>query len=240
MEITGKRVLITGANRGLGRSLALACMRAGSAQVLAGTRSLDGFDSLRDEGITPVELDVTSDIDVTAAAQRAGRVDILINNAGVAVFGGVLKAAFEEIQREIDVNYLGVLRVVRAFAPAMVEHGTGMIVNVASQLAKVNLPAAGTYCATKAALLSLSQAMRGDLEHRGVRVIAVLPGTLDTDMTRGIQGKKLSPDTAADEILEAIREEKYETPIGDEARKLISDVAADPAAVEKAFSSMRA
>jgi NAD(P)-dependent dehydrogenase (short-subunit alcohol dehydrogenase family) len=73
-----------------------------------------------------------------------------------------------------------------------------------------------------------------------VRVIAVLPGTLDTDMTRGIEGPKLSPDIAADEILEAIRGEKYETAIGDEARKLISDVAADPLGVEKRFSSMRA
>jgi NAD(P)-dependent dehydrogenase (short-subunit alcohol dehydrogenase family) len=237
MEITGKRVLITGGNRGLGRSIALACKRAGAAELFAGTRS---FGRLLDEGLTPVELDVTSDSSVAAAARKVGRVDILINNAGIAIFGGVLKASFDEIQREMDINYLGVLRVVRAFAPAMVEHGDGVIVNVASQLAKVNLPAAGTYCATKAALLSLSQAMRGDLEYRGVRVIAVLPGTMDTDMTRGLVGAKLSPDIAADEILEAIRGEKYETAIGDEARRLISDVAADPRAVEKRFSSMRA
>ena len=240
MEIRGKRVLITGANRGLGRALAMACIRAGAGEVFAGTRNVEALEALGSSKIFPVKLDVTSDADVAAASRSVGRVDILINNAGVAVYGGVFKAAFEDIQREIDINILGPLRVVRAFAPAMSEHGDGLIVNVSSQLGKVALPATGTYCATKAALLSLTQAMRGDLAHRGVRVIAVLPGAMDTDMTRNYDIPKTSPEKVAEEILEAINTETRETAVSEDARKLLSDLYADPVTVEDALAQFRA
>ena len=240
MQISGKRVLITGANRGLGQALALAFVRAGAVEVFAGTRNVDALEASGSPKITPIKLDVTSDEDVAAASRDVGRVDILINNAGIAVHGGVFKAAFDDIQSEIDINILGPLRVVRAFAPAMVEHGDGMIVNVSSQLGKVALPASGTYCATKAALLSLTQAMRGDLAHRGVRVVAVLPGAMDTDMTRNYAIPKTSPSKVADEILEAIRTEPREIAVSDDARKLLADLAADPLSVEDALSQFRA
>src|SRR5712691_6788480 len=193
MEIEGKRILVTGANCGLGRALALACLGAGAREVLAGARQPESLENLRETAqnvrLTPVRLDVTSEDDVRAAADR-GRVDILINNAGVCVYGSVLHVRIAELQHEIEVNYFGALRMARAFAPAMIAHGDGLIVNVASILAKVNLPALGNYCALKAALLSLSQALRGDLRRRGVRVITVLPGTIDTDMSRDFGDRK--------------------------------------------------
>jgi short-subunit dehydrogenase len=243
MEIEGKRILITGANRGLGRALAVACAEAGAGEIVAGARrteeleSLAGFVSARAK-ITPVRLDVTSDEDLSAAA-ASGRIDVLVNNAGVAVYGGVLKAGMEEIRREVEINYLGALRVVRAFAPAMVEQGDGLIVNVASILGKVSAPVVGTYCATKAALLSLSQSLRGDLAGSGVRVIAVLPGTIDTDMSRGFEGEKMTPEQAAREIIEAIRSEKTEAPIGEGARGVLAGLSADPSGMEKAFAQFR-
>ena len=89
MEIAGKRVLITGANRGLGQALALACVRAGAAEVFAGTRNVEALEALGSLKIIPIKLDVTLDGDVTSASERVGRVDILINNAGIAVYGGV-------------------------------------------------------------------------------------------------------------------------------------------------------
>lgn len=243
MEIEGKRVLVTGANRGLGRALVLACARAGAHEILAGARHPEEMGNLvaTTPGalITPVRLDVTVESDVQAAA-RMGRVDVLINNAGVAVYGGVLKAGMEDIWHETEVNYFGVLRMVRAFAPAMIEQADGMIVNIASIIAKVSLPLLGTYCATKAALLSLSQAMRGDLSDRGVRVITVLPGTIDTDMSRNFSGPKISPEQAAREIIEAIRRETIETPIGDAAREIFAGLKSDPLAMEKAFAQYRA
>ena len=243
MEIEGKRILITGANRGLGRALAVACAEAGAGEIVAGARRPEELESLVNSvgpraKLTPVRLDVTSDEDVSAAA-ASGRVDVLVNNAGVAVHGGVLKAGMEEIRREIEINYLGALRVVRAFAPAMVEHGDGLIVNVASILGKVSAPALGTYCATKAALLSLSQSLRGDLAGSGVRVIAVLPGTIDTDMSRGFEGEKMTPEQAAREIINTVREEKTEAPIGEGARGVLAGLSADPVGTEKAFAQFR-
>lgn len=243
MEIEGKRILITGANRGLGRALAVACAEAGAGEIVAGARRPEELESLVNSvgaraKITPVRLDVTSDEDVSTAS-ASGRVDVLVNNAGVAVYGGVLKAGMEEIRREVEINYLGALRVVRAFAPAMVEHGDGLIVNVASILGKVSAPVFGTYCATKAALLSLSQSLRGDLAGSGVRVIAVLPGTIDTDMSRGFEGEKMTPEQAAREIVEAIRSEKTEAPIGEGARGVLAGLSADPSGMEKAFAQFR-
>lgn len=244
MEIEGKRILITGANRGLGRALVLACAEAGAGEIVAGARRPEELETLLNSvggraKITPVRLDVTSDEDVSAAA-ASGRVDVLINSAGVAIYGGVLKAEMEDVRREIEINYLGVLRMVRAFAPAMAEHGDGLIANVASVLGKVSAPALGTYCATKAALLSLSQSLRGDLSDRGVRVITVLLGTIDTDMSRGFDGEKMTPEQAAQEIVEAIRHETIEAAIGDGARGVLAGLNADPLGTEKAFAQLRA
>ncbi len=243
MEIEGKRVLVTGASRGLGRALALACLTAGAREVLAGVRQPESLKNLKetakDVRLTPVRLDVTSEDDVRAAADL-GRVDILINNAGVSVYGSVLQVPMAELQHEIEVNYLGALLMARAFAPAMIESRDGLIVNVASILAKVNLPALGNYCALKAALLSLSQALRADLRRHGVRVITVLPGTIDTDMSRDFDGPKMSAEQAASEIIEAIRAERIETPIGDAAREVMTGLASDPLAIEMSFAEYRA
>ena len=243
MEIEGKRVLVTGASRGLGRALALACLGAGAREVLAGARQPESLESLSKTALagrlTPVRLDITSEDDVRAAAEL-GRVDILINNAGVCVYGSVLQARMADLQHEIKVNYFGALLMARAFAPAMIAHGDGMIVNVASILAKVNLPALGNYCALKAALLSQSQALRGDLGGSGVRVITVLPGTIDTDMSRNFEGPKMSPEQAAAEIIEAIRAERIETPIGDAAREVMAGLVSDPLAIEMSFAEYRA
>jgi hypothetical protein len=244
MEIEGKRILITGANRGLGRALALACAEAGAGEIVAGARRPEELGALVNSvgaraKVTPVRLDVTSDEDVAAAA-RLGLMDVLVNSAGVAVYGGFLKAGMEDIRREIEINYLGALRLIRAFAPAMIERGDGLIVNVASILGKVSAPALGTYCATKAALLSLSQSLRGDLSGSGVRVVAVLPGTIDTDMSRGFDGEKMTVEQAAREIVEAIRSETIEAPIGEGARGVLAGLGADPLGTERAFAQLRA
>ena len=237
--------MIAGASRGLGRVLAFACARAGAAEVIAGARAVEDIESLRaqasvtDARVTPVKLDVRSDDDVSRLA-KLGRVDILINNAGVASFGNPLEMTFADIQHEIEVNYFGVLRMARAFAPGMIEQGDGLIINIATIMAKVNLPLVGTYCATKAALLSLGQAMRAYLSDQGVRVITVMPSTIDTDMSRGADVPKLSKEFVASEILRIIREEPIDPPIGDEAKGIYDGLMKDPAAIEKAFARIRA
>jgi hypothetical protein len=245
MEITNKRALVTGASRGLGRTLAFALAGAGAREVLAGVRRAEDLGQLKRDAdvlaapVTPIKLDVTSDKDVDAAG-KIGPVDILINNAGVAGFGNPLTMDFAAIQQEIEVNYLGVLRMVRALTPEMIARGEGMIVNVATIMAKVNLPIVGTYCATKAALLSLGQALRAYLSDKGVQVITVLPSTIDTDMSRGADVPKLTQDFVAVEILQAIRDETIDPPIGEEAKGIFAALSKDPLSVEKMLAKIRA
>ena len=238
MEIEGKRVLVTGASRGLGRALLTAFVDAGASEVLAGARKREDLEALRSERVTPVRLDVTSDEDVAALAQ-AGAVDILINNAGVAGFGNPLTMDFAAIQEEIAVNYFGVLRVTRAIAPGMIAKHDGVIVNVATAFAKINLPLVGTYCATKAALLSLGQALRAYLAEHGVRVITVMPTTIDTDMSKGADVPKMTKEFVAAEILGAIREERHDPPIGDEAKGVFESLSKDALGLEKVLQDYR-
>jgi short-subunit dehydrogenase len=245
MDIANRRVLITGASRGLGRTLAFTFATAGAREVLAGARKQEDIDKLKSDAaaiaapITPIKLDVTIEEDVSAAA-KLGFIDILVNNAGVAGYGDPLQMSFEDAMREMNVNYFGALRMARTLAPAMVERGEGMIVSVATAFAKVNLPLVGTYCASKAALLSLGQALRAYLGDKGVRVMTVMPTTIDTDMSEGADVPKMTTEFVAGEILRHIRAETIDPPIGAEAEKVLENLRTDPAGIEKMLSQIRA
>src|SRR5258707_6663670 len=244
MEIKGRRILITGASRGLGRTLAFACAQAGAREVFAGARKTEDIEKLRsdaqliDAPITPIKLDVTADEDIRAVAEL-GCLDILVNNAGVAGYGNPLQMDFEKALEEMNVNYCGALRMTRALAPAMAEQGSGMIVNVATAFAKINLPLVGTYCASKAALLSLGQALRAYLSDRGVHVMTVMPTTIDTDMTKGADVPKMTTEIVAGEILRHIRAETIDPPIGEEAEDILNGLLNDPPAMEKIIGQIR-
>ena len=244
MDIADRRVLVTGASRGLGRTLAFAFASAGAREVFAGARKPEDIEKLKSDAaargapITPLILDVTSDEDINAAAKR-GFIDVLVNNAGVAGYGDPVQMNFESASDEMNVNYFGSLRMVRALAPAMIERGEGMIVNVATAFAKVNLPLIGTYCASKAALLSLGQALRAYLSDKGVQVMTVMPTTIDTDMSRGADVPKLTTEFVAVEILRHIREETIDPPIGEEAEGILDGLLKDPVGMEKMLSQIR-
>jgi len=142
MNIEGRRVLITGASRGLGRTLAFALAEAGAREVFGGTRKSEDAEALQRDAnavgapITPIQLDVTNHRDVEAAA-RLGTIDILINNAGIAGYGNPVSMDFASAIDEMNVNYFGALLMTRALAPAMIERREGMIVNVATAFAKI-------------------------------------------------------------------------------------------------------
>lgn len=238
MNIEERTVLVTGASRGLGRTLTLAFLEAGARQVFAGARKESDLARLASDRITPIKLDVTSDDDVNATKQL-GAIDILINNAGVASYGNPVAMNFDDATREMDVNYFGALRMTRALAPQMVQRGEGMIVNIATAFAKINLPLVGTYCASKAALLSLGQALRAYLKDKGVHVMTVMPTTIDTDMAKGADVPKMSPEFVASEILRHIREESIDPPIGAEAEGILEGLRNDPVALEEMLSQIR-
>lgn len=232
-------MLVTGASRGLGRTLSLAFADAGARQVFAGARKESDLGSLSGDRVTPIKLDVTSDDDINATRQL-GAIDILVNNAGVAGYGNPVAMNFDDAMREMEVNYFGALKMTRALAPAMVERGDGMIVNVATAFAKINLPLVGTYCASKAALLSLGQALRAYLKDRGVHVMTVMPTTIDTDMAKGADVPKMTKEFVAAEVLRHIREESIDPPIGEEAEGILKSLMTDPLALEKMLSNIRA
>ena len=244
MDIEGKRILITGASRGLGRTLSFAFADAGAREVVAGTRSdearnnLDAEAALLNVPIKAVLLDVRSDREIKAVTDT-GPFDILVNNAGVAGFGNPIEMDFEVLREELDVNYVGALRMIRGVAPGMIAQHHGMIVNVATAFAKVNLPMVGSYCATKAALLSLGQSLRAHLSERGVKVITVMPTTIDTDMSRGADVPKMTKEFVAGEILDAIVQEKIDPPIGVEAKVILERLAKDPEGLEVMLSKMK-
>ena len=239
MEIENRRILITGANRGLGRALALAFVNAGAGEVLAGARSAADLRTLASDRITPIQLDVTNDTDVQAAAQL-GFIDILVNNAGVAGYGNPLTMNLDDAMQEMAVNYFGALRMARALAPAMVERGEGMIVNIATAFARINLPLIATYCASKSALLSLGQALRAYLGDQGVHVMTVMPTTIDTDMSKGADVPKMTTEFVAGEILRHIRAESIDPPIGAEAEGILKALGEDPVGLEVMLSKVRA
>jgi len=239
MNIEGRTVLVTGASRGLGRTLSLVFADAGARQVFAGLRKESDMERLAADRITPFKLDVTSDVDVSATKQL-GAIDILVNNAGVASYGNPVVMNFDDAVREMEVNYFGTLRMTRALAPQMVERGEGMIVNVATAFAKINLPLVGTYCASKAALLSLGQALRAYLRDKGVHVMTVMPTTIDTDMANGADVPKMTTEFVAREILQHIRDESIDPPIGEEAERVLEGLRNDPIGLENILSNIRA
>ena len=239
MDINGRTILITGASRGLGHALAVAFAAAGARQIFAGARSSADSERLQAEGFTPIKLDVTNEQDI-ATIQQLGVIDVLINNAGVAGYGNPVSMNLEDAVREMDVNYFGALRLSRTVAPQMIERGEGMIVNIATAFAKINLPLIGTYCASKAALLSLGQALRAYLKDQGVHVMTVMPTTIDTDMAKGADVPKMTAEFVAGEILRHIREESIDPPIGEEAEGVLEGLRNDPAGLEKMLSNIRA
>ena len=239
MNIEGKRILITGASRGLGRTLALAFANAGAEEVFAGVRKDAELENIKADRITPIQLDVTNDDDVNAT-KELGPVDILVNNAGVAGYGNPVTMSFDDAVAEMNVNYFGALRMTRALAPAMIDRREGMIVNVAMVFAKINLPLIGTYCASKSALLSLGQALRAYLGDRGVHVMTVMPTTIDTDMSKGADVPKMTTEFVAGEILRHIREQSIDPPIGEEAERVFAGLRSDPAGLEAMLMQIRA
>lgn len=198
MNIQDKTILITGANRGIGRALVDEALRRGAKKVYAGTRSAL---EIADERVTPVALDVTDASQVQKAVEQVGSLDILINNAGIAIYDDLTN--FEVIEKHLAVNFLGLLRVTHAFLPAL-RRSRGAIVNNLSMVGLAALPIIPAYSISKAAAFNVTQSLRALLAGEGVRVHAVVLGPIDTDMNRGFDIPKASRESAAAGIFDGV------------------------------------
>lgn len=197
-SFTDRTVLITGANRGLGRSLVDAALARGARRVYAGTRQ--PFDH-PDERVVPLRLDVTDLAQIEAAVTSVGELDVLINNAGISLYGDLADRA--ALERQLAVNVLGPHAMTHAFQGKLVA-AKGIVVNVLSLAAVAPVPSAGNYSISKAAAYSLTQSLRMRLAPQGVRVHAVLSGPIDTDMARDLPFEKASADDVAAGILDGV------------------------------------
>jgi NAD(P)-dependent dehydrogenase (short-subunit alcohol dehydrogenase family) len=228
-------VLITGASGAIAQALISAFTARGVKKIYAAARNPSSLAA--SDLIVPIQMDVTSDDDVAKAAGMATDVTLLINNAGVNHNTAFMLAPDMAMAREeIEANYLAPLRVTRAFAPALIAN-KGAVLNLLTILARVNLPFMGSYCASKAAALSLTQGLRGELVPKGVRVVAAMPGAVDTRMTAVLTIPKMTPADAAAEILNGFEAGEEEIYVGDMARGLAQGLAHDPKAVERQLAS---
>jgi NAD(P)-dependent dehydrogenase (short-subunit alcohol dehydrogenase family) len=198
MTFADKTVLVTGANRGLGRALAAEALTRKARRVYAGARRPLTHPDPR---VTPLTLDVTSPDQVQAAAGEVGHLDLLINNAGVLLRDDLTDPA--AIERHLAVNLFGPYAITQAFLPALAE-SRGAIVNILSVNALAPMPLMPAYSISKAAAFSLTQSLRVLLAARGVRVYAVLPGPMDTDMLSGVDIPKASPESVAAAVFDGV------------------------------------
>jgi NAD(P)-dependent dehydrogenase (short-subunit alcohol dehydrogenase family) len=199
MNIEKKTVLITGGNRGIGRALVDEALRRGAKRVYAGTR---GALHHIDERVTAVTLDVTNAAQIQAAVEKVDELDILINNAGVAIYDDLSK--LDVIEQHLAVNLLGALKVTQAFLP-LLRRSKGAIVNNLSLAALAALPIIPAYSISKAAAFNMTQSLRAFLAGQGVTVHAVILGPIDTDMNRGVEIPKASAETAAQGIFDGVQ-----------------------------------
>lgn len=235
MKLSNATVLITGANRGLGRALVTTSLALGATKVYAGAR--DPSKVTPQARVVPLQLDVDDPYSLAAAAAQATDLTILVNNAGVLRTGGVLTTSPEQIAQEFATNVFGTLASTRAFAPAL-ERNRGAVVNVLSVASLANLPALGVYSASKAASYSLTQALRSDLAKLGVKVHAAFPGMIDTDMIRDMQGTKTSPEDVASAILAAVEQDVEDILPDPMSKELYAMYQRDPRELGRALANM--
>lgn len=224
MKIANSIALVTGANGGLGQYYVEALRSQGAAKIYAGARNIEKLASLvviDPERIIPIALEITDEDSVNQAASLCQDVTLLINNAGVGLNQGLIAAKdLSQARMEIEVNYFGTLMMCRAFAPVLSHNQGGAIVNMVSMVAKVNLLFNGSYSASKAATLSLTQGVRAELAAQGTLVVAVLPATIDIGMGKSYPDPKVSPEDVVRDALQAVIDQVEDVYPGEQAKAM--------------------
>lgn len=213
-DVSGKVALVTGANRGIGRSIVETLLDRGATKVYAAVRNLDSAAELvaeRGDAVVPIAVDLQKPETISAAAATAGDVTLVVNNAGVLRTSSALEeSAFEDLRFEMDVNVFGLMHVAQSFAPVLQANGGGAFVQLNSVASVRSFPPFSTYCASKAAAYSITQALRVLLGEQGTHVLSVHPGPIDTEMAAdaGLEDTD-PPSVVADGIVAALAAGEY-------------------------------
>jgi len=227
MELKNAVVFITGANRGLGLAFAREALARGARKVYAAARDPSGIAL---EGVVPVKLDVTNADDVAAAAELAKDVTLVINNAGIADPGGFLApGSVESARRHLDVNLFGPLMVAQAFAPVLAANGGGAMLNVLSIASWINGPLLGVYAMSKSAAWALTNGLRRELLAQNTQVLGLHMGFVDTDLTKGIDAPKSTPQAIVKQALDGLEAGELEVLADEQTRQVKQGLTASPA-----------
>ncbi|ASW92630.1 SDR family oxidoreductase [Mycobacterium marseillense] len=213
VNVKGSTVVVTGGQRGLGKAIVAELLDRGAAKVYATARAPK---SSEDPRVISAELDVTQPDSVAELAAVATDADIVINNAGVLGARSLLHSDVDEVRTVFETNYFGVLRVAKAFAPILADNGGGALVDVASILSW--MPGSGGYGDSKAALWSMTNSLRIELEKQGTLVVAAHLSFTDTDMTAGFDAPKNDARQVARAIVDGIERDDTEVLADDDTR----------------------
>jgi short-subunit dehydrogenase len=242
MEIKGAVALVTGANGGIGNQFIETLRMMGAARIYACARNTEvasEISSIEPERVIPVQLDITNAKSVSEATMRCKDVTLLINNAGAELGKGLIAAPdLASARAEMEVNYFGTLAMCREFAPILKSNSGGAIINMLAIVARAPIPRIGSYSASKAAALSLTQGVRAELAAQGTFVVAVMPGAVDTSMSKNYPPPKVSPSVVAATALQAVIDEVEDIYPGDQAANLVQKLAIDPKAVERQLAQL--
>ncbi|GLY92320.1 SDR family oxidoreductase [Actinoallomurus iriomotensis] len=229
MNIHGATALVTGANRGIGRHLAAQLVERG-AKVYATARRPESIDL---GGVEVLALDISDPDSVAAAARLAGDVNLLVNNAGIG--GGALLGDLQAVRAALDVNFWGTLSMARAFAPVLAANGGGAIVNLASSASWFVFPGSSAYAVSKAAVWSMSKALRQELAGQGTLVTSVHLGAADTDMMKGYDVPKMDPADVARITLDGVEADAFEVVVDEFTEMVKASLSKDPREFDKQF-----
>jgi NAD(P)-dependent dehydrogenase (short-subunit alcohol dehydrogenase family) len=237
MRIRDSVAFVTGANRGLGLVFAQELLAAGARKVYGAVRDPE---SITLDRVARVRLDVTELGTIAAAARECADVNLLINNAGIALRSDLLGPnVVENARSEMETNYFGPLALSRGFAPVLAKNGGGAIVNLLSVLSWVASPTSGTYSASKAAAWTLTNWLRTSLREQGTQVVGVHAGLIDTDMSRGLTRPKLEPVDVVLQVLHAVEADRDEV-LADELTRQVKARLSDEVGVYLDYDPQRA
>jgi NAD(P)-dependent dehydrogenase (short-subunit alcohol dehydrogenase family) len=228
MQINDSTVLVTGANRGIGKAFADALLDRGARKVYAAVRDVA---TVADSRLVPVQLDVTDPDRVAAVARELDDVQVVVNNAGVLHVGIPTTASLDTARVELETNYLSMVSITQAFAPVLARNGGGAFVNVLSVYSWVAHPLISTYSASKAAAWSFTNAARVELRRQGTQVVGVHAGAVDTDMAAQFDMEKLPPTIVAASALDALEAGEAEAAVDDYSRAVKAALSDDQGAL---------
>lgn len=220
-------ILVTGASSGIGKATALRLLQQGHTVYVA-ARRVEAMAGLADMGAIPLRMDITIEADVSSVVARIirdhGALDVLVNNAGYAIYGAVEDTSLEDARAQFDVNVFGLARLTQQLIPAMRERGRGTIINVSSMGGKIYTPLGAWYHATKHALEGWSDALRLELKPFGVNVVVIEPGIIATEF--------------GDVMTQPMLDRSGDGPYGKLARAIATSTApmSQPAVVAKAIT----